>query len=71
MRDDIFEHSVLLSESAWDHAQLNKSELAIKSKCAFVCPDNGIELQDAESAFFCPTHGVADKCFPDVVSSPF
>jgi len=71
MRDDIFERSVFLPESAWDHAQLNEAELAIKSKSAFVCPDNGIELQDAESAFFCPAHGVADKRFPDMMSSPF
>lgn len=71
MRNDVLEGTVLLPESIWNHAKLNESELAIKSKSTFVCPDNGIELQDAESAFFCPTHGVADKCFPDVVSSPF
>jgi hypothetical protein len=70
MWNDILECSVLLSESAWDHAKLNESELAIKSKSAFVCPDDGIELQDAESAFFCPAHGVADKRFPDMMPSP-
>ena len=70
MRDDVLEGSVFLPESVWDHAQLYESELAIKSKSAFVCPDDGIELQNPESEFFCPTHGVSDKCFPDVVSSP-
>lgn len=71
MRDDILEGTVLLPESARNHAKLNESELAIKSKSAFVCPDDGIELQDAESEFSCPTHGVADKRFPDMMPSPF
>ena len=70
MRDDVLKGTVLLPESAWDYAKLNESELAIQCKSAFVCPDDGIELQDAESEFFCPTYGVADKCFPDVASSP-
>ena len=71
MRNDILEGTVLLPESAWDHAQLNEAELAIKSKSAFIRPDDGVELQDAESKFFCTIYGVADKCLSGVMPSPF
>jgi len=71
MRDDILECSVLLPESARNHAKLNESKLAVQRKSAFVRSDNGVELQNTESAFFGPTYGIADKCFPDMMSSPF
>ena len=71
MRDDIFERSVLLPEPAGHYSQLNKAEFPIQRKSPFVCPDNGIELQNAEPAFFSLHNGMANKCFPDVMSSPF
>ena len=71
MRDDILECSVLLPESTRDYSQSNKAELAIQCKSAFVCSDNSVELKDAESESFCPTHGVADKRLPNVMPSPF
>ena len=71
MRDDIFERSVLLPEPAGNYSQPNKAEFPIQRKSSFVCPDNGIELQNAEPAFFSLHNGMANKCFPDVMPSPF
>ena len=71
MRDDIFKCPVLLAEPTGDYAQLNKAEFPIQRKSAFVCPDNGIELQNAEPAFFSLHNGMANKRFPDVTPSPF
>lgn len=71
MRDDIFKCPVLLAEPTGDYAQLNKAEFPIQRKSAFVCPDNGIELQNTESAFFSLIDGMANKRFPDMMPSPF
>ena len=71
MRDDILECSVLLPKSTRDYAQSNKTELAIQCKSAFIRPDDGVELQNTESALLSLIDGMADKCFSNVMSSPF
>ena len=67
MRNDILECSVFHMESSWDYAKLYESEFPIQGECAFVRLDNGIELQNAESAFLSLDQGMPHEHFSDVV----
>ena len=63
MRDDVFVAPAVHPESAGNNAQLGKAEFFIQIECGFVCTDNGVELQDAESQLFRFLQGMADKDF--------